>query len=165
MIKLQVIGNLGKDCIVTNVKGKNVIKFSVAHNEKYKDNTGSQREKTIWVECAYWVERTLISSYLKKGIQVYVEGIPEVRAYSSQDGKPGASLSLLVSNIQLLGSRNQDPISTSPIKSEPVVLSAEKETEAVVSGVETMSMTVGDAIKTEFEQGISSSSGPEDLQF
>ena len=32
MIKLQIIGNLGKDCIVKEVNGKNVINFSVAHS-------------------------------------------------------------------------------------------------------------------------------------
>ncbi len=37
MIKIQVIGHLGKDCTVNNVNGKNVINFSVAHSEKYKD--------------------------------------------------------------------------------------------------------------------------------
>jgi hypothetical protein len=28
MIKLQIVGNLGKDCIVKDVNGKNVINFS-----------------------------------------------------------------------------------------------------------------------------------------
>ncbi|MFN9112065.1 MAG: single-stranded DNA-binding protein, partial [Bacteroidota bacterium] len=98
----------------------NVMNFTVAHTEKYKDNTGAQREKTIWVDCAYWNERTSISPYLKKGTQVYVEGTPEVRTYTTQDGKSGASLSLRVLNIQLLGSRNADPSSAgSPVASEP----------------------------------------------
>ena len=46
MIKLMVIGNLGKDCIVNTVNGKNVINFNIAHTEKFKDSTGAQREKT-----------------------------------------------------------------------------------------------------------------------
>lgn len=115
MIKLQVIGNLGKDCVVNNVNGKNVMNFTVAHTEKYKDSTGAQREKTIWVDCAYWNERTAISPYLKKGTQVYVEGSPEVRTYTTQDGKSGASLSLRVQNIQLLGSRNQESLGAAPV--------------------------------------------------
>jgi len=105
MIKLMVIGNLGKDCIVNTVNGKNVINFNIAHTEKFKDSTGAQREKTTWVECAYWTDRTGISPYLKKGTQVYVEGTPEVRTYQTNDGKSGASLSLRVQNVQLLGSR------------------------------------------------------------
>ena len=45
MIKLQVIGNLGKDCIVNTVNGKNVINFTVAHTEKYRDSQGNNQGK------------------------------------------------------------------------------------------------------------------------
>lgn len=106
MIKLQVIGNLGKDCTVNNVNGKSVINFSVAHTEKFKDAQGNQKDKTIWVECAYWTDRTAISPYLKKGTQVYAEGTPDLRTYTTADGKQGASLSLRVFSVQLLGSKS-----------------------------------------------------------
>ena len=105
MIKLQVIGNLGKDCVTNTVNGKNVINFNVAHTEKFRDSQGNQKDKTIWVECAYWTDRTGIAPYLKKGTQVYAEGTPEVRTYSKNDGTPGVSLTLRVLNVQLLGSR------------------------------------------------------------
>jgi len=107
MIKLQVIGNLGKDGVVNNVNGKNVINFSVAHTEKFKDAQGVQKDKTIWVECAYWTDRTGIAPYLKKGTQVYAEGQPDVRNYTTKDGQQGSSLSLRVSSVQLLGGRNE----------------------------------------------------------
>ena len=103
MIKLQVIGNLGKDCVVNNVNGKTVINFSVAHTEKFKDAQGNQKDKTIWVDCAYWTDRTGISPYLTKGKTVYVEGSPEVRTYTTNDGRNGASLSLRVLSVQLIG--------------------------------------------------------------
>src|SRR5579862_3738771 len=106
MIKLQVIGNLGKDCVTNAVNGKNVINFNVAHTEKFRDSQGNQKDKTIWVECAYWTDRTGIAPYLKKGTQVYVEGTPEVRTYQKNDGSTGTSLTLRVVNVQLLGSRS-----------------------------------------------------------
>ncbi len=108
MIKLQVIGNLGKDCLVNNVNGKTVINFSVAHTEKFKDAQGNQKDKTIWVECAYWTDRTGISPYLVKGKTVYVEGSPDVRTYTTNDGRNGASLSLRVSSVQLIGGTRSD---------------------------------------------------------
>ncbi len=114
MIKLMVIGNLGKDCTVNTVNGKNVINFSVAHTEKFKDKSGTQQEKTTWVECAYWTDRTAISPYLKKGQQVYAEGTPEVRTYQTNDGKSGASLSMRVQSVQLLGGRNAEGMSSAP---------------------------------------------------
>jgi single-strand DNA-binding protein len=105
MIKLQVIGNLGRDCVTNNVNGRTVMNFTVAHTERYKDAQGNQQERTIWVDCAYWSDRTAVAPYLKKGTQVYVEGAPEVRTYPKNDGSTGASLSLRVQNVQLLGSR------------------------------------------------------------
>ena len=106
MIKMQVIGRLGKDCIVNTVNGKNVMNFTVAHSEKYKDSQGTLQEKTTWVDCAYWNDRTAVAQYLTKGTQVYVEGQPEARSFQRNDGTPGASLSLRVREVQLLGSKN-----------------------------------------------------------
>lgn len=103
MIKLQVIGHLGKDCTTNVVNGKNVINFSVAHSERYKDASGTQKEKTTWVECAYWTERTAVAPYLKKGQLVFAEGTPDVRSYTKNDGTQGTSLTLRVLSVQLLG--------------------------------------------------------------
>jgi single-strand DNA-binding protein len=107
MIKLQVIGNIGKDCVVNNVNGKSVINFSVAHSEKFKDAQGQQKDKTIWVECAYWTDRTAIAPYLKRGQQVYAEGVPDIRTYTTKEGTPGSSLSLRITTVQLIGGRSE----------------------------------------------------------
>ena len=108
MIKLQVIGNLGKDCTTNTVNGKTVMNFNVAHTERFRDASGQQKDKTTWVECAYWSDRTGVAPYLKKGTQVYAEGVPEVRTYTRNDGTSAASLTLRVFSIQLLGSGRAD---------------------------------------------------------
>jgi single-strand DNA-binding protein len=105
---MQAIGHLGRDAVTNNVNGKTVINFTVAHTEKSKDAQGNPKEKTIWVDCAYWTDRTAVSQYLKKGTQVYVEGQPDIRTYTTQDGRNGASLTLRVGNIQLLGGRSAE---------------------------------------------------------
>lgn len=101
MIKLSAIGNLGRDAEVRTVNGKNVINFTIAHTEKYKDQV-----KTTWIECSYWTDRTGIAPYLLKGTQVHVEGTPEVRTFEKKDGSAGASLGLRVKEVYLLGSRS-----------------------------------------------------------
>lgn len=108
MIKLQVIGNLGRDAVLNSVNGRNVINFTVAHTERFKDSQGNQKDRTVWVDCAYWTDRTAVVPYLKKGTQVYVEGAPDVRTYTTQDGRQGASITLRVASVQLLGSRQND---------------------------------------------------------
>lgn len=105
---MQVIGNLGKDCVVNTVNGKNVINFTVAHTEKYRDSQGVNQEKTTWVDCAYWTDRTGVAPYLLKGQQIFVEGTPEVRSFTRSDNTPGASLSLRVREVQLLGRRSDN---------------------------------------------------------
>ncbi|MDB5196642.1 MAG: single-stranded DNA-binding protein [Flaviaesturariibacter sp.] len=107
MIKMQVIGNLGKDCTVNTVNGKNVINFTVAHTEKYKDSQGNSQEKITWVDCAYWTDRTAVAPYLTKGTQVFTEGTPEVRSFTRADGTAGASLSMRVREVQLLGRKGE----------------------------------------------------------
>jgi single-strand DNA-binding protein len=106
MIKLQVIGNLGKDCIVKEINGKNVINFSVAHSERYKDAQGNQKEKTTWVECAYWTDRTAIAPYLLKGQTVFAEGTPDVDTYTNKDNQTTAVLRMRVQSVQLVGNKN-----------------------------------------------------------
>ena len=130
MIKLQIVGNLGKDCIVKEVNGKNVINFSVAHSERYKDAQGNQKERTTWVECAYWTDKTAVAQYLTKGKTVYAEGSPEADGYTNKDGQVAATLRMRVQNIQLLGGNsgegqgqgsNQGQVSNQGYGNAPVV--------------------------------------------
>src|SRR5574341_2529066 len=117
MLKLLVIGHLGKDAITnTTTNGNSVINFSVAHTEKFTDNQGVKKEKTTWVDCSWWTDKHAIVPYLKKGIQVYVEGQPEIKTFSKQDGSTGTSLSLRVGMCQLLSSNNssQQPAQSAP---------------------------------------------------
>ena len=108
MIKLQIIGHLGKDCVVKEVNGKNVINFNVAHSERYKDAQGNLKEKTTWVECAYWTDKTAVAPYLIKGQTVYAEGTPEADAYMNKENQAAATLRMRVQSIQLVGNKNSD---------------------------------------------------------
>lgn len=106
MLKMQIIGNLGKDCVVNNVNGKSVINFTVAHTEKFRDSQGNNQERTTWVDCAWWTDRTTISQYLSKGTKVWVDGTPEVRSFTRNDGTNGAVLALRVRELQLVGAKS-----------------------------------------------------------
>lgn len=108
MIKLTVIGHLGKDATTNEVNGKGVINFTVAHSEKWKDKSGMPQEKTTWVECSKWGDNLSVAQYLKKGTLVYVDGFPEVRTFNRNDGSGGASLTLKVNDLKLLSSKKED---------------------------------------------------------
>jgi single-strand DNA-binding protein len=117
MIKLQVIGNLGKDAVINQVNGKTVINFTVAHSEKYKDQQGQVQDRTVWVDCAFWTERA-VGQYLLKGKSVFVEGTPRVELYTSKEGRQGASLRLAVSDMQFVGGNRDNPQQTAPAMNE-----------------------------------------------
>ena len=115
MIKLTMIGHLGKDAEVRDVNARKVIAFNVAHTEKYRDSSGTQQEKTTWVRCSYWTDNTNVAPYLKKGTHVYVEGTPSADAYmSSTQNQPMANLDLRVIKIELLGSSDGNRPTTPP---------------------------------------------------
>lgn len=107
MIKLQIIGNLGADCIQKEVSGKTVINFNVAHSEKFKDAQGNPKERTTWVNCAYWTDKTAVAQYLTKGKTVYAEGTPEVESYTNREGQPAVTLRMRVQTVQLLGGNTE----------------------------------------------------------
>lgn len=109
MLKMTVIGHIGKDAEVKYVGAatESVISFSVAHTDKWKDN-GVPKERTTWVSCSWWVESTTVAQYMKKGTQVYIEGIPEAKAYKNKQGESQPYLNLRVFSLQLLSSGRRD---------------------------------------------------------
>jgi single-strand DNA-binding protein len=48
---------------------------------------------------------------------VYVEGTPDVRTYTTADGRNGASLTLRIASVQLLGSKSSGGDSPAPDQS------------------------------------------------
>lgn len=108
MLKTTLIGSLGQSAAVNNVNGKTVINFSVAHSEKYKDSNGQLVNKVLWVSVSYWVEKTAIAQYLKKGTQVFVEGLPSVDTYKNKEGQIMPQLKLRATMVQLLGGNKQE---------------------------------------------------------
>ena len=110
MLKSSAIGNVGKDAVVRHVGGKNVVSFSIAHNEKYQDKQGVKHERTTWIDCSLWRDDDAkIAGYLKRGQLVYVEGVPSAEGYVQKDsGEVRGSFRLNVRKLELLGTNNQD---------------------------------------------------------
>lgn len=120
MLRLQVLGHLGKDAVMSQHGTDNVLNFTVAHTNKYKGSDGLQHEKTTWVECSWWIDsRNTVGQWLKKGTKVWVDGIPDSRPWETRDGKKASSLILRVYSLELCGSpsnrdNNQQPSQQAP---------------------------------------------------
>lgn len=109
MIKMQIIGNLGKDAVVQMHGSEIVVNFSVAHTDKYKDANGNVVQRATWVSCSWWTDKQGVVQYLKKGQMVWVEGIPEAKLWNDKrNGEPKAFLNMRVLGLQLVGGGRPD---------------------------------------------------------
>ena len=109
MNKIIIIGNLGRDPEMRySPSGTPMTSFSVATNRRYTTAAGEQREQTEWFNCtAFGRLADTCNQYLARGQQVYVEGRLSTRQYSRQDGSPGFSLDVMITDVQFLGRRDE----------------------------------------------------------
>lgn len=122
MKQLTIIGNLGYDATVKESNGNKYLEFSVAVNERYKKQDGTQVESTDWINCTY---RNLgLGQYLKKGDRILVQGNMRVNAYQGKDKQHRAGINLNVYNVQLLSSKKEEGETTTET-AQPVTQTAD----------------------------------------
>lgn len=96
----QFIGRLGKDPDFTvTPAGKPVAKFSLAIDQG-KDHPAMWLNVVAWERLAEIIER-----YAAKGMQVFVVGRLQCRAYDDRNGVKRQAIDLIASTIQLLDKR------------------------------------------------------------
>ncbi|NHA03317.1 single-stranded DNA-binding protein [Mucilaginibacter sp. HC2] len=97
-------GRLTANAKVNAVKGdKQVINFTVAINQRWKNKAGEKKEKTAFVDCAYW-RNSGVAEYLAKGTVVEISGWMEAQAYESQKDGLKAGLTCTCDTIKLFSS-------------------------------------------------------------
>ncbi|BAU51879.1 single-stranded DNA-binding protein [Mucilaginibacter gotjawali] len=94
-------GRLTANAEVKAVKGdKQVINFTVAINQKWKNKAGEKKEKTAFIDCAYW-RNSGIAEYLTKGAVVEISGWMEAQGYQSKSDGIKARLACTCDTIKL----------------------------------------------------------------
>ena len=108
MNKIIIIGNLGRDPEMRySASGNPMTSFSMASNRSYTAASGERREETEWFNCtAFGRLADICNQYLTRGQQVYVEGRLTTRQYDRRDGTQGFSLDVNVTEMQMLGRRD-----------------------------------------------------------
>lgn len=109
--KIMIIGNVGNVEQLQQLEGGTAaIKFSVATNKKWKDKNGEQREQTTWHNVgAYGKLAEIVSKYVSKGRQVYVEGEFSKRKYTDKSGQDRYWDEIIARELKLLGKREESP--------------------------------------------------------
>ena len=115
--KVMLIGNVGRDPEVRYLEGNSgaqnatkVASFTLATTERYRDRSGELRENTEWHNIVAWRNSAdLAEKFIRKGMQVYIEGKLRTRSWTDQQGVKKFTTEVVVDNIQLLGKRSDNP--------------------------------------------------------
>lgn len=100
---MNITGRVTKDAKVSTLSdSRQVVNFSVAINESYKNKKGDKVEQTTFFDCAYWISPR-VAEWLTKGTVVELTGMVSARAWTGNDGEPRAGLNFNTSNIKLHG--------------------------------------------------------------
>ncbi|WP_312297044.1 single-stranded DNA-binding protein [Chryseobacterium sp.] len=100
---MNIIGRLTKNAEVSKTpNGREVVNFSIAVNDSYKNKAGQRIEQTEFVDCSYWLTPKAVT-FLVKGLLVELSGRISARAWLSSDGTAKAGLNFHTSAIKPLG--------------------------------------------------------------
>ena len=100
---MNIIGRVTKDAEVRTLSNeKQVVNFSVAINDSYKNKQGERIEQTTYFDCSYWITPN-VAKLLTKGTLVELSGRVSTRAWTGNDGEPRAGLNFHTSQIKLHG--------------------------------------------------------------
>lgn len=108
--KAIVVGNLGQDPETRYMpSGVAVTNISVATSESWKDKeTGEQKDRTEWHKVsAFGRLAEIMSEYLRKGSQVYIEGKIRTRKWQDKDGNDRWTTEIIADEMQMLGGRGE----------------------------------------------------------
>lgn len=122
--KVMLIGNIGRDPEVKTLDGNNgsqkVATFTLATGEKYKDRNGELQEKTEWHNIVAWRNLAdICEKYIRKGMQVYIEGRIRTRSWQDKDGNTRYTTEIMADNLQMLGRRDEPRTTPLPPAGEP----------------------------------------------
>ncbi len=103
--KVQLIGNVGQEPIVTNLEnGKKVVRLSLATNENYKNSNGEKQTNTNWHNIVAWGKTAdIIEKYVSKGKEIAIEGKLTSHSYQTKEGEKRYVTEVVVNEILLLG--------------------------------------------------------------
>lgn len=110
MQKITIVGNLGRDAVIRNTSGKDILTFNVAVTEKYKNKENQNVESVTWYNCVF--RSTALAAYLKKGDKVHVHGKLTAKTYVNDKREAVLDLSVSVDYVELLGGKKKEKTSS-----------------------------------------------------
>lgn len=87
--------------------GDAVANVTIATSDSWKDKaTGEKKESTEWHRVVFYRKLAeIVSQYLKKGSQVYIEGRIRTRKWQDKEGQERYTTEIEADEMRMLGSR------------------------------------------------------------
>lgn len=106
---VNISGNLGRDAeLKSTASGNPALQFSVCVNDRTNQN-GQWVDRPNWVPCVMYGNRAnALSKHLLKGTKVSIAGKLRQSQWE-RDGQKHSRLEVIVNEIELMGSRSQQP--------------------------------------------------------
>lgn len=101
--EVRLLGYVGRDPEIKYTStGKTVARFSLATTERWKDNAGSEKERTDWHQVVAWEHLAeLVSKCVGRGDPLLVSGRIRVDKYE-KDGENRVAVEVQANDIVLL---------------------------------------------------------------
>ncbi|NOS92045.1 MAG: single-stranded DNA-binding protein [Cyclobacteriaceae bacterium] len=104
---VQLIGRLGKDPEVKEFNKSKKASFTIATTDLYKNQKGAKVEDTQWHNIVIWGQLAGIAEkYLKKGMEVCVEGKLVHRNYETDKGEKKYITEINVNDLVMFGKQD-----------------------------------------------------------
>jgi single-strand DNA-binding protein len=107
--KVIILGTMGKDPEVRYVAANTVpvVRFSLATNERFKDDQGNWQDRTEWHTVVAWRRLAeIIGQYVHKGDRLYVEGKLQTSSWEDQrTGEKKYRTEIVADDLVLIGGR------------------------------------------------------------
>ncbi|MCX2429878.1 single-stranded DNA-binding protein [Pedobacter sp. GR22-10] len=118
---MQIKGRLTADAKLQTTKTeKQVVNFSIAHNQGYKPKGQEYREEPVYFNCSYWLNPS-VAEQLLKGALVEAKGRIGTWAYINKAGEPIAQLTFHVDDIEIKAyAKDREPYNI-PVNMEATV--------------------------------------------
>ncbi|MEW6776716.1 MAG: single-stranded DNA-binding protein [Bdellovibrionota bacterium] len=109
--KVMLIGHLGKDPEIRYTgSGTAVANFSIATNDRRKNQQGEWEDHTEWHDIvAFGKLADICGQYLAKGRQVFIEGRLQTRKWQDKQGQNRKTTEIIAANMTMLGGRGDAP--------------------------------------------------------
>ena len=103
--KVILVGNVGADPEVRYIESNTpVCNLRIATSETYKNRNGEKVTTTEWHTVVLWRGLAEIAEkYVKKGMQLYIEGKIRTRSWDDKDGNKRYATEIIADVIAIAG--------------------------------------------------------------